>query len=204
MHQFRHEIGASITSQGARRTYRAPSPGTFHYGSKMYLRVSRTQSHLFPRQPLGCTGVIALWARVPSCLQSVADRALVTNASFKSLVHYYFVMLLPKCSSKYPWWFFPCHLEQTDTKFKYSFEPGDGLHAGTVSRESEWSYNTTICPIFLICHISIAHFGNILFQITAWAISDLQTTGLLEKGTDNSPGLQTSAYRRHNNESPGL
>ena len=49
-----------------------PSPGTFHYGPKMYLRVSRTQSHLFPGQPLGCTGVIALCARVPSCLQSVA------------------------------------------------------------------------------------------------------------------------------------
>ena len=63
-------------SQGARRTYRAPPsllPGTFHYGSKMYLRVSRTQSHLFPGQPLGYTGVIALCARVSSCFQSVAD-----------------------------------------------------------------------------------------------------------------------------------
>ena len=28
-------------------------PGTFHYDPKMYLRVSRTQSHLFPGQPLG-------------------------------------------------------------------------------------------------------------------------------------------------------
>ena len=42
-----------------------PPPGTFHYGSEMYLRVSRTQSYLFPWQPLGCTGVIALCARVP-------------------------------------------------------------------------------------------------------------------------------------------
>ena len=50
-----------------------PPLGTFHYGPKMCLRVSRTQSHLFPGQPLGCTGVIALCARVPSCLQSVAD-----------------------------------------------------------------------------------------------------------------------------------
>ena len=49
-----------------------PPPGTFHYGSKMYLRVSRTQSHLFPGQLLGCTGVIALCAMLPSCLQSVA------------------------------------------------------------------------------------------------------------------------------------
>ena len=65
-----------------------PPPRTFHYGPKMYLRVSRTQSHLFPGQPLGCTGVIALCARVPSCLQSVDDIAPVTNASFKSLVHY--------------------------------------------------------------------------------------------------------------------
>ena len=63
-------------SQGARGTYCAPPPlppGTFHYGSKMYLRVARAQSHLFPGQPLGCTGVIALCARVHSCLQSVAD-----------------------------------------------------------------------------------------------------------------------------------
>ena len=83
-------------SQRARRTYRAlppplPPPGTFHYGPKMYLRVSRTQSRLFPGQSLGCTGVIALCARVPSWVQSVADWAQVTNASFKSLVHYCFV-----------------------------------------------------------------------------------------------------------------
>ena len=50
-----------------------PPPGTFHYGSKMYLRVYRTQFHLFPGQSLECTGVIALCARVPFCLQSVAD-----------------------------------------------------------------------------------------------------------------------------------
>ena len=68
-----------------------PPPGTFHYGSKMYLTVSRTQSHLFPGQPLGCTGVIALCAKVPSCLQSVTDWAPITNSSFKSLVHYCFV-----------------------------------------------------------------------------------------------------------------
>ena len=37
-----------------------PNPGTFHYGSKMYLRVSWTQSHLFPGQPLGCTGATAV------------------------------------------------------------------------------------------------------------------------------------------------
>ena len=48
-----------------------PPLGTFHYGSKMYLRVSQTQSHLFPGKPLGCTAVIALCARVPSSLQSV-------------------------------------------------------------------------------------------------------------------------------------
>ena len=66
-------------------------PGTFHYGPKMYLRVSRTQSHLFPGQPLGCTGVTALCARVPSCVRPGADWAQVTNASFKSLVYYCFV-----------------------------------------------------------------------------------------------------------------
>ena len=171
-------------SQGARRTYRATPPppaappptppGTFHYGSKMYLTVSRTQSHLFPGQPLGCTGVIALCARVPSCLQSVADWAPV-----KSLVHYYFVMKWPKCSLKYAWWFLPYHLEQTDSKFKYSLEPGEGLRAGTVGRVSERSYNTTKCPLFIIWHISIAHFDNILFEIIAWEISDLETTGLM-------------------------
>ena len=48
-----------------------PLPGTFHNGPKMYFRVSRTQSHLLPGHPLEYTGVIALCARVPSCLQSV-------------------------------------------------------------------------------------------------------------------------------------
>ena len=89
-------VTSFLISQGARGTYHAPPPpphqGTFHYCPKMYLRVSRTQSHLFPGQPLRCTGIIDLCARVPSCLQSVPDRALVTNASFKSLVHYYFVI----------------------------------------------------------------------------------------------------------------
>ena len=43
-----------------------PRPqGTFHYGPKMYLRVSQTQYNLFSEQALGCTGVIALCARVP-------------------------------------------------------------------------------------------------------------------------------------------
>ena len=75
---------------------------------------------------------------------------------------------------KYAWWFLPYHLEQTDTKFKYSLELGEGLRAGTVSRVSERSYNTTICPIFIIWHISIAYFGNILFQIIAWGILHLK------------------------------
>ena len=99
-----------LHSQGAPGTYHAPPPpppGTFHDGSKMYLRVSRTQSHLFPGKPLGCTGVIALCARVPSCLQSVADWVPVANASFKSLVYYYFVKQWPKCSVKYAWWCLP-------------------------------------------------------------------------------------------------
>ena len=46
--------------------------------------------------------------------------------------------------------------------------------AGTVGRVSERSYNTTICPIFIIWHISIAYFGYILFQIIAWGISDMK------------------------------
>ena len=66
-------------------------PGTFHYGPKMYLRVSWTQFHLFPGQPLGCTGVTALCATVPSCVHPGADWAQVTNASFESLVHHCFV-----------------------------------------------------------------------------------------------------------------
>ena len=63
-----------------------PSPtGTFHYGPKMYLRVSRSQLHLFPGQPMGCTGVTALYARVPSWVQPVADWVQVTNVLFKLL-----------------------------------------------------------------------------------------------------------------------
>ena len=50
-----------------------PRPVTFHYGIKIYLRVSRTQSHLFPGQSFGCTGVTALCARVPSCVHPGAD-----------------------------------------------------------------------------------------------------------------------------------
>ena len=65
-----------------------PLPRTYHYGPKMYLRVSRTQFHLFPGQPLGCTGVIAHCASVPPCVQPVADCAQFTKALFKSRVHY--------------------------------------------------------------------------------------------------------------------
>ena len=50
-----------------------PPPGTYHYGPKMYLRVFRTQSHLFSGQLLGCTGVIVLCVRVPFCVQPAAD-----------------------------------------------------------------------------------------------------------------------------------
>ena len=63
-------------------------------------------------------------------------------------------------------------LEQTDTKFKYSLELGEGLHASTESGVSERSHSTTICPIFIICHISIAHFvldhrlGDFRFETT--------------------------------------
>ena len=143
------------------------SPGTFHYGPKVYLRVSQTQSHLFPGQPLGCTRVTALCARVPYCVHLGADWAHVTNASFESLVHYCFVTQWPKCTLKYAWWFLPHRLEQTDTKFKYSLELGEGLRAGTLSRVSERLHNTTICPILIIWHIFIAYFGKILFQVIA-------------------------------------
>ena len=147
-----------------------PHPRTFHYGPKMYLRVSQRQSHLFPGQP--CTGVIALCARVPSCLQSVAYCAQITNASFKLRVHCFcdimaqmqFTMCLVIPSAPF----------RTDTKFKYLLELGEGLCAGTVSRVSERLYNTTMCPIFIIRHISVAHFGNHLVLIIVWGISDLK------------------------------
>ena len=127
----------------------------------------RTQSHLFPGQPLGCTRVTALCARVPYCVHLGADWAHVTNASFESFVHYCFVTQWPKCTLKYAWWFLPHRLEQTDTKFKYSLELGEGLRAGTLSRVSERSHNTTIYPILIIWHIFIAYFGKILFQVIA-------------------------------------
>ena len=74
---------------------------------------------------------------------------------------------MAKCTLKYAWWFLPRRLEQTATKFKYSLELGEGFRAGTVSRLSGRSHNTTICPIFIIWHICIAYFGKILFQIIA-------------------------------------
>ena len=154
-----------VTEPGEPTEHPPSPPGTFHYGPKMYLRVSRTQSHLFSGQPLGCTGVTALCARVPSCGHPGADWAQVTNASFKSLVYYCFVTQWPKCTLKYAWWFLPHRLEQTDTKIKYSLEIGGGLRAGTVNRVSERSQNTTVYPIFIIWHISIPYFGKILIQI---------------------------------------
>ena len=56
-------------------------------------------------------------------------------------------------------------LRTTGTKFKYSLEISESLRVGTVSRVSERSQNTIICPIFIIKHISIAYFGKILIQI---------------------------------------
>ena len=40
---------------------------------KWYLRVSQTQPHLCPGQPLGRTRVISVFARLPPCIQPVAD-----------------------------------------------------------------------------------------------------------------------------------
>ena len=61
----------------------------------------------------------------------------------------------------------PPKKKTTDTKFKYSLELGEGFRAGTVSRVSRRSHETTICPSFIIWHISIAYFGKILFQVIA-------------------------------------
>ena len=73
---FALEAEAIIVREPGGPTMHPPPPpptGTFHYGPKMYLKVSRTQSHLFPGQPLGYTGVIALCARVPFCDLPGAD-----------------------------------------------------------------------------------------------------------------------------------
>ena len=64
-------------------------PETCWYGPKMYLRVSRAQSHLFPRQPLGCTWVRTLCARVPPGNQPFANRAQFTNTLSKSQIRYF-------------------------------------------------------------------------------------------------------------------
>ena len=56
-----------------------PFPGACHYGPKMYLRVSRTQSSLFPGLPLGCTGVIALCTRIHLAFsRSLTERSSLT------------------------------------------------------------------------------------------------------------------------------
>ena len=89
-------------SERASRTYRDPPPspfpfpwqGTYHYVPKMYLRVSKTQSHLFPQQPLGCI----LCGRIPLGVQPVADQVQPTNISFKSHMQYCFVKQWAKCS----------------------------------------------------------------------------------------------------------
>ena len=61
-------------------------PGTFHYGPKMYLRVSRTQSHLFPR----CTGVIALCTRYPLAF----SRSLTERRSLKHHLNHLYIIVL--------------------------------------------------------------------------------------------------------------
>ena len=71
---------STIVRELGGHTVHPPPPPPFHHGPKMYLRVSRTQSHLFPGQPLGCTRVTALCARVPSCVHPGADCAQVTTA----------------------------------------------------------------------------------------------------------------------------
>ena len=92
LHSWKTSSDNIVTEPGGPTEHTPPPPpGTFHYGPKMYLRVSRTQCHLFPGQPLGCTRVTALCARVPSCIHPGTDRAQVTNRSFESLVHHCFV-----------------------------------------------------------------------------------------------------------------
>ena len=158
--------------QGTRRTPRAlpPPPGIYHYGPKMYLRVSRTQSHLFPTQPFGMR-----WSYSPLRIGTpLCSASRWLSISFKSLMHYCFVIQWLKCSSKYACWFLPHHLEQTDTNFNYLLAPGEGLRADTVSWVSETWHNTIICSIFIIWRICVAYFGNVFFQITAKGISDLK------------------------------
>ena len=163
------DCGPITTSEGASMTSHAPpftqEPTTMV--PKYTLGCPQTQSHLFPRQPLGCTGVITLCARIPPCVQPAADWGHLTNALPKSLVHYCFMAQWPKCILKFVCWFLLHQLEQTDTKFNYSLTLGEGLCADIESRVSERWQKTTICPIFIIWHISIAYFGSILFQIIA-------------------------------------
>ena len=135
-----------------------PSPSeTYHYGPSMYLKVSQIQSHLFPVQPLGCTGVMALCASVLSCVQPIADWAQGTIALFTSLVHHW-----PKCLT-YASWGLPHHLERRDNKFNNLLALGEGLRADTVSWVAERSHTTAMCPILIIWHTSIAYFGNVFF-----------------------------------------
>ena len=129
-----------------------PTPTPTPYGPKMYLRVSWAKSHLFPGQLLGCTGVIALCARVPPCVQPVADWTQSANTLFKSLVHSFIMTQWPKCSLKCVSWFLFHHFEQTNTKFNSSLAPGEGLRADTVSRVSVKSQKTAVCLIFILTH----------------------------------------------------
>ena len=116
----------------------------------------------------------------PPCIQRVTNWVQITNTLFESHVHYCFVTKWPKCSLKYVGWFLPRYLEQTDTKFNYSLNPGESLCADTVCWVSERSHNIGNRPIFITWHISIAYFA-IIFGDFKFATPELTVPSFLLK-----------------------
>ena len=119
-------------------------------------------------QPFGCTQVIDLCVRVSPGIRPVADWAQHTNSLFRSHVLYGFVKQWPKCSLKYLCRFLPHCLEQTPNST--ILWPSVTIFVQILNAECQKGH-ITVCPVFLIWHISVAHFGISLLRIIAYVAS---------------------------------
>ena len=123
---------------------------------------------MVPKYTLGVPNRISLGPRTAigmhlsfSPLHKGTPLRTASHRLFTSHEYNCFVTRWPKC--KCICWFLPHLLEQTYTKFRYSFSLGEDLHADTVCHVPEWSLNTTICAIVGIWHVPIAYVSIILF-----------------------------------------
>ena len=93
----------------------------------MFLRVCLTRYNLFPKNPLGCTGVTALNARVPSFAQTLDAKMRLKNTWLKSPKKQLLLNIVTKINNdSVPQCLLRC-LKQTESKYGEALLHSSGL-----------------------------------------------------------------------------